>query len=158
MVVKSNVGVVNPDQVIHLSGMEFLKRVQDGTLPRPPISAYLDFNIEELTPGKVVFKGTPRLDFYNAIACIHGGYITTLLDTAMACAIQTRLPAGKGYTTLELKVNFVRAVYEKTGPVYAVGNLIHIGRTTATAEGKLYDANDKLYAFATTTCSLFPLA
>lgn len=154
---KDNVGIVDPSSVAHLSGMDFLTQIKNGVLPRPPISAHLSFEVSELEPGKAVFKAQPKLEYYNAIACVHGGYIATLLDTAMACAIQTRLPAGKAYTTLEFKVNFIRAVYEKTGDIFAVGTLIHIGRTTATAEGKLVDANGKLYAFGTTTCSLFPI-
>jgi len=156
-VVSENIGIVPKKELLALSGMEFLQKLMAGELPRPPFSATMNMEITELSPGAVTFKATPDLKFYNAIGCIHGGYISTLLDSAMACAIQTKLPSSTAYTTLELKVNFIRPVLLQTGDIYAKGKLIHCGRTVATAEGKLYDSQGKLYAFGTTTCAVMPV-
>lgn len=150
-------GIVSRQEALKFSGMEFLEKLQSGELPRPPFSETMDMVLTELSPGVAVFTATPDLKFYNAIGCIHGGYISTMLDSAMACAIQTKLAAGIAFTTLELKVNFVRPVLVSTGPVHAEGKLIHCGKTIATAEGRLYDAQGKLYAFGTTTCALMPV-
>ena len=156
--VSENIGIVPKKELLALSGMEFLQKLMAGELPRPPFSATMNMEITELSPGVVTFKATPDLKFYNAIGCIHGGYISTLLDSAMACAIQTKLPSSTAYTTLELKVNFIRPVLLQTGDIYAEGKLIHCGRTVATAEGKLYDKQGKLYAFGTTTCAVMPVS
>lgn len=149
-------GVVSKEEALKFSGMEFLKKLQIGELPRPPFSETMDMVLTEIAPGLAVFEAKPDLKFYNAIGCIHGGYISTMLDSAMACAIQTKLSAGIAFTTLELKVNFIRPVLVTTGPIRAEGKLIHCGKTIATSEGKLYDAHGKLYAFGTTTCALMP--
>jgi len=108
--VTEDVGIVPKKELLALSGMEFLQKLMAGELPRPPFSATMNMEITELLLGAVTFKATPDLKFYNAIGCIHGGYISTLLDSAMACAIQTKLPSSTAYTTLELKVNFIRPV------------------------------------------------
>lgn len=150
-------GVVSKEEALKFSGMDFLEKLRNGEFPRPPFSETMDMILTELAPGVAVFTATPDLKFYNAIGCIHGGYISTMLDSAMACAIQTKLAPGTAFTTLELKVNFIRPVLVTTGPVHAKGKLIHCGKTIATSEGKLYDAHGKLYAFGTTTCALMPL-
>lgn len=150
-------GVVPKEELLKYSGMEFLQKLKAGELPRPPFSETMNMVITELENSYVVFIAQPDLRFYNAIGCIHGGYISTLLDSAMACAIQTKLPKNTAFTTLELKVNFVRPVLLKTGKLRAEGRLIHCGRTIATAEGKLYDEQGKLYAFGTTTCAIMPI-
>lgn len=152
------VGVVPREEILALTGMDFLQKLIAGELPKPPFSDTMNMEITELSEGRTVFKARPDIKFYNAIGCVHGGYISTILDSAMACAIQTKLPSRTAYTTLELKVNFIRPVLCQTGDIYAEGKLIHCGRTTATAEGKLYDNQGKLYAFATTTCAVMPMA
>jgi uncharacterized protein (TIGR00369 family) len=86
---------------------------------------------------------------------VHGGFHATLLDSCVACAIHTTLEAGQGYTTIELKVNYIRALTDRVGPVRAEGRVIHAGKQIGTAEGKLVDADGKLYAHATTTCLIF---
>lgn len=149
---KRNIGIVSPEEALNYSGMEFLTKMRLGELPSPPFIHTMNIQFTKLEEGETIFSYTPTFDFYNALGCLHGGFISTLLDTAMACAIQSRLSKGQHYTTLEFKTNFLRPVYEKTGIVHADGRLIHFGRTTATAEGKLYDDQGKLYAFATTTC------
>ena len=104
-----------------------------------------------------MFEGIPGPEHYNPIGTVHGGYTCTLLDSAMSCAVQSMCAAGMAYTTLELKVNLVRPITTETGPVRAEGSVIHVGRRTGTAEGKLLDASGKLLAHGTTTCLIFPL-
>ena len=138
-------------------GLEFLQQILAGKRPQPPIAELIGFHLIEVSPGHVVFSGTPEARHYNPIGTVHGGYACTLLDSCMACAVQASLPAGQGYTTLELKVNLVRPITAETGPVQAVGNTVHVGRRTGTAEGKLLDARGKLLAHGTTTCMIFDL-
>lgn len=135
-----------------MSGFEFLQKIVSGELPRPPIAALMDFQIVELQEGRAVFAVNPAEYHYNPIGVVHGGLAATLLDSAMGCAIHSMLPAGAGYTTLELKVNFIRAMTSETGRVRGEGKLIHLGGRTATAEGRVIDESGKLYAHATTTC------
>jgi uncharacterized protein (TIGR00369 family) len=138
-----------------LTGMEFLRKVVSGELPRPPISALMDFGLAELEEGRAVFTAVPAEYHYNPIGVVHGGLAATLLDSAMGCAVHSTLPAGAGYTTLEIKVNYVRALTAETGEVRCEARVIHVGGRTATAEGKVFDAAGKLYAHATTTCIIF---
>src|SRR3712207_3889751 len=138
-----------------VSGLEFLRRVASGELPRPPISAVLDFGLKELGEGWAVFTVEPAEYHYNPIGVVHGGLAATLLDSAMGCAVHSTLPAGAGYTTLEFKVNFLRPLTAETGEVRCEGRVIHVGGRTATAEGKVVDSEGKLYAHATTTYIIF---
>jgi uncharacterized protein (TIGR00369 family) len=135
-----------------LSGLEFLQKIAAGELPPPPIAALLNFELEELSEGRAVFAVEPKEYHYNPIGVVHGGLAATLLDSAMGCAVQSKLPAGSGYTTLEIKVNFVRAMTSETGRVRCEAKLIHLGGRTATAEGRIEDEAGKLYAHGTTTC------
>jgi uncharacterized protein (TIGR00369 family) len=136
----------------HLSGIEYLRAAIRGEYPPPPIARLLDFRLAEVGEGHAMFECTPGEQHYNPIGVVHGGLAATLLDSAMGCAVQSVLPPGIGYTTLEFKINFVRALTHKTGPMRARGSVIHGGRSTATAEGRLEDAAGKLLAHATTTC------
>jgi uncharacterized protein (TIGR00369 family) len=135
-----------------MSGFEFLQKIISGELPRPPLASLMDFQIVELEEGGAVFAVDPAEYHYNPIGVVHGGLAATLLDSAMGCAVHSMLPTGSGYTTLELKVNFIRAITAETGRVRAEGKLIHLGGRTATAEGRVIDESGKLYAHATTTC------
>ena len=135
-----------------LSGIEFLRAIRDGKLPHPPICALLNYRLVEVDPGHAVFEGTPGEQHYYPIGVVHGGIAMTLLDSAMGCAVQTRMPAGGGYTTLEAKTNLVRAVSASTGKLRAIGKVLHVGKRMATAESRLEDLEGKLYAHATTTC------
>lgn len=135
-----------------LSGLERMQRVLGGTLPPPPMARLMDIRMVEATEGRVVFAATPAEFHFNPIGVVHGGFAATILDSAMGCAVHTKLPARVGYTTLELKVNFVRAITLATGQVKAIGTVIHAGRTTAVAEGRLESADGTLLAHATTTC------
>lgn len=150
-------GVTPLDQVKHLSGLEFMRGILEGRFPPAPITAALKFELTEVGEGRAVFEGVPEFAFYNPISSVHGGYAATLLDSCMGCAVHTLLPAGQAYTTLEFKINFVRAMTDRTGRVRAEGRVIHPGKRAATAEGNLYDAKGKLLAHATTTCMIFPI-
>ncbi len=139
------------------SGLELFRRMMRGELPPAPIAHVLDFALVEAEKGRVVFQGHPAKNFYNPIGTIHGGWQATLLDSCMACAVQTQLEAGQAYTSLEIKVNFVRAMTDKAGPVRAEGTVIQVGRQIGIAEGKIYDAAGRLYAHGTTTCLIFDM-
>lgn len=152
-----NVGITPINTLRELSGLEFLRKLISGELPHAPISATLGFTLAEAEKGLVVFTGTPSFDHYNPLGGVHGGYTATLLDSCMACAVHTTLEAGYAYTTLEIKINYVRAISDKTGPLRAEGKVINAGRQIATAEGRLVDASGKLYAHGTTTCMIFKL-
>ena len=151
----SKIGVAPVEQVAHLSGMEMLQAMLRGELPRPPISRTLDFTLLHVEPGMAIFQGRPGLAHYNPLGTVHGGWFATLLDSAMGCAVQTTVPAGRAYTTMELKVNLVRALFAEVGAVRAEGHVIHAGRQSATAEARLVGPDGKLYAHGTTTCLIF---
>lgn len=148
-------GVIDPKTVTHMSGMEMLQAIIAGKLPAPPIARTLNYGLVEIEPGRAVFAGTPSTDHYNPLSTVHGGYIATLLDSAMGCAVHTKLAAGQTYTTLEFKVNFVRPVFDTTGEVRAEGTIIHFGKRSATSEARLIDSAGRLYAHATCTCLIF---
>jgi len=135
-----------------MAGIEFLRAIRDRRLPAPPMARLLGFDLVEVEPGHAVFEVTPGEQHYNPIGVVHGGLAMTLLDSAMGCAVQSKMPAGSGYTTLEAKTNLVRPITGDTGKMRAVGKLVHLGKRVATAEGKLEDAAGRLYAHATTTC------
>ena len=139
------------------SGLELFRKMLHGELPPPPIAQTLDFSIVEVDKGRVVFQGHPTRAHFNPIGSVHGGYHATLLDSCMACAVQSVLEAGQGFTTIELKVNYLRALTDQVGPVRAEGKVIQVGRQIGAAEGRLYDAGGRLYAHATTTCLVFTL-
>ena len=136
------------------SGLEFLQAIVDGELPAPPIARLLGMRLVAVEWGVATFALTPCESLYNPIGMVHGGVTATLLDSAMGCAVHSELPAGVGYTTLELKANYLRPMTTTTGAVYCEGKVIHIGGRVATAEARLTDAAGKLYAHATTTCIL----
>ena len=140
------------EQVAGRSGMEIFEAIFAGELPPPPMGETLDFIPIRMEHGVAVFQGRPQRRHYNPLGTVHGGWFATLLDSAGGCAIHTMLPAGKGYTTLELKVNMVRALSSDVPLVRAEGKVIHVGRQVATAEGRIVGPDGKLYAHATTTC------
>ncbi|MES2321547.1 MAG: PaaI family thioesterase [Pseudomonadota bacterium] len=150
-------GVAGRDALRSRSGMEFLNGIGSGALPPAPIAELLGITPISVEPGLTIFQATPSLAHYNPSGVVHGGFAATLLDTAVGCAIHSLLPAGKGYTTLELKVNYIRAMTDKTGPVRAEAKVVNLGGQVGIAEGRITDANGKLYAFATTTCLVFDI-
>ena len=149
-------GVVTPEMLTSYDGLAFLQAMIAGKLPSPPMAELLGFGLIEVDKGRAVFEGLPEYRHYNPIGTVHGGFAATLLDSCLGCAIFSTLNKGDTWTTLELKLNFVRALSKDTGPVRAEGRVIHRGRTVATSEGDIKDRAGKLYAHATTTCMIFP--
>jgi uncharacterized protein (TIGR00369 family) len=134
-----------------MSGLDFLRKIASGDLPSPPIAELLGLRLLSVEPSFAVFEFDPAEFMYNPLGTVHGGIVTTLLDSAMGCAVHSTLPAGVAYTTLELKVNFVRPVFERSGPMRAEGKVVHRGESIATAEGRLLNRDGELFAHATST-------
>jgi uncharacterized protein (TIGR00369 family) len=150
-------GGATPRPVAPLDGLSVMRAMMRGELPHPPIAQTLDFMLIEVNHGHAVFQATPGFAHYNPLGSVHGGWFATLLDSALGCSVHTALPAGKAYTTLELKVNLIRALTTKVPRVRAEGRVIHVGGQTATAEARLVGPNGKLYAHGSTTCLVFDI-
>ena len=148
-------GVASATDVTGMTGLQFFQAMFDGRVPAVPIGVTLDFVPIEVEPGRAVFQGRPALAHYNPIGSVHGGWIAALLDSCVGCAVHAALPAGKAYTTAELKINYIRPVTAKVGLVRAEGKVIHLGSRMATADGRLTGPDGKLYAHASTTCFVF---
>lgn len=138
------------------TGLDLLRAILDGSLPRAPISATLDFDLAAAEPGAARFVGRPGAAHENPMGTVHGGYAATLLDSAMGSAVMTTLAAGERYATVDLIVHLVRPITAGSGPLTAEATIVHRGRSIATAEGRLTDANGALVAHATTTCVIQP--
>lgn len=151
-------GVARPEQLAGKSGLEVMQAMLAGELPYPHIADTLDFALVQVAKGTAVFQGTPQLKHYNPLGTVHGGWYATLLDSALGCAVHTMLAAGQGYTTAELGINIVRAASARTGPLRAIGTVVHCGRQLATAEARIVGPDGKLYAHGTTTCLVFSAA
>lgn len=157
-VVRKRLGDTAPlprDKVAGMSGMQVFESIFSGELPSPPIGETMDFIPIHMEHGVAIFQGKPLRRHYNPLGTVHGGWYCTLLDSAMGCAVHTTLSAGKGYTTLELKVNMLRALTDAVELVRAEGKVIHVGRQVATAEARLVGSDGKVYGHATTTCLIF---
>ena len=150
-------GVVPLEQARAMDSMTMFTEMLAGRLPAPPICRTLGMALAEIEPDRVVFAYRPVFEHYNPLGSVHGGIAATLLDSVMGCCVHTTLKAGTGCTTVEIKVNYVRAMTDKTGPVRAEGRIINVGSRIATSEGKLMDATGRLLAHGTTTCLIFPL-
>lgn len=150
-------GLAAPAQIAGRSGLEVFQALLAGEIPPPPMAATLDFTLLRIEPGFAVFQGQPGFNHYNPMGTVHGGWFATLLDSALGCAVHSMLSAGKAYTTLELKLNIVRALTNAVPLVRAEARLVHGGRQVATAEARLIGPDGKLYAHATTTCLIFDL-
>ena len=150
-------GVAPLNQLAGKNGRQVLEAMMSGELPHPHMNETLGFDLMEVGDGHAIFQGVPHLRYYNPMGTVHGGWYSTLLDSALGCAVQSKLPAGRAYTTAELSINIVRAASHKTGPLRAVANVIHSGKQIATAEAKILDAEGRLYAHGTTTCFVFDM-
>ena len=150
-------GVATRDQIAHLNGLQQMQAMLRGELPYAAIAKTLDFLIVEVGEGIAIFQGTPRAEHLNPMGTVHGGWFATLLDSALGCAVHTRMEPGRGYTTVELGINLVKAITPKVQRVRAEGRVIHCGRQLATAEARLVGPDGTLYAHATTTCLVFDL-
>jgi len=154
----AGLGIVEPaaDKLGRLAplydGIDFLRAIKDGELPPPPIADLLGLEIIDVAKGEVTFAMTPAEKHYNPIGSVHGGVVATLLDTVMGCALHTLLPRGSWYTTLDINVRYHRGITLGTGPVTAIGGVLHNGRRTATAEGRIIEpTSGRLLATATST-------
>ena len=136
-----------------MSGLDYMRALIAGDVAPPPISQLMDFTLVSVDEGEALFRGLPGEQHLNPIGSVHGGFAATLLDSALGCAVHTTLPAGVGYSTLELSVNLVRGITPATGPVLSSGRVLHAGRRTATAEARLTaEQGGALLAHAKTTC------
>jgi uncharacterized protein (TIGR00369 family) len=148
-------GLARPEQTAGKTGLETIRAMLNGEIPFAAIAKTLDFMLLSASPGVAVFQGTPLAQHLNPLGTIHGGWIATLLDSALGCSVHTMLPPGRGYTTAELGVNYVKGLTPKVQRVRAEGKVIHCGRQLATAEARLFGPDGTLYAHATTTCLVF---
>lgn len=151
------VGVVPLETMAEEGGLSVLMGILEGRLPGAPIGRTLDFWLSAVEPDRVVFSGVPQAEHLNPLGTVHGGWASTLLDSALACAVMTTLAPGEGYTTVEFKVNLVRPLLPGMGEVSCEGKVVHRGRTIATSEAFLRDRNGKLLAHGTETCAIFPI-
>jgi uncharacterized protein (TIGR00369 family) len=144
--------LLTAEQVSELSGLEFMQGILEGRLPGPPIGNALDYQLEAVEEGRVVFRGAPGFTHTNPLGTVHGGWYGTLLDSAMACAVMTKVPKGSVYTTLEYKINILRSI-PLGMEILCEGLTDHVGRSTGVAHGTITGAeNGKLYATGSTTC------
>jgi len=148
-------GVAKPQHLAGKTGLEMMQAMLRGELPFPPIAPTLDFTLVAVGDGTATFQGTPLTRHLNPLGTVHGGWFATLLDSALGCAVHTKMPPGRAYTTAELGVNLVKALTPKVQRVRAIGQVIHAGRQLATAEARLVGPDGTLYAHATTTCLVF---
>jgi uncharacterized protein (TIGR00369 family) len=148
-------GVALLDQLAGMNGREVLEGMMSGDLPHPHMNDSLGLDLMEVGDGQGVFQGVPDTRYYNPMGTVHGGWYCTLLDSALGCAVQSKLPAGRAYTTAELSINIVRPATQKTGPLRAIATVMHVGKQMATAEARVLDEAGRMYAHATTTCFVF---
>jgi uncharacterized protein (TIGR00369 family) len=148
-------GLAARSQIEGLTGLQQMQAMLAGDIPPPPIGLTLDFTLVSVSDGEAIFQGRPLFRHYNPLGTVHGGWFATLLDSALGCAVHTTMPVGRAYTTLEFKVNLVRALTEKVPAVRAIGRVLHRGRQVSTAEANLVGHDGTLYAHASTTCIVF---
>jgi uncharacterized protein (TIGR00369 family) len=145
-------------EALKLSGLEFMQRILDGTNPGPPIGATVGYALHSVEEGQVIFRGAPEFNVTNPMGTVHGGWYGTLLDSAMACAIMTKIPRGSVYTTLEYKINILRGI-PLGREIDCIGTADHVGRSTGVAHGEIRGVEDgKLYATGSTTCIVMKIA
>lgn len=138
-----------------LTGLEYMRLVASGEVEAGPFTRLLGMRLTEVNEGRVVFTAEVKAEHENTIGIAHGGFAATLLDSAMGCAVNSVMPAGRVFTTLEVKINYVRPIRRDTGTLTCIATLIHAGGRTATAEGRIMDADGLLYAHGTITCFLY---
>ena len=144
-------------QARQMSGSEFFDAMRRGEIPEPPFGRLLGIDLFDVGEGKFTMTLQPQECHYNPMGCVHGGILATLLDSVMSASVHTALPAGRGYMTLEIKVNFLKPVFAQTGEIMAEGTVVSCGRQVATAEGKIVDVKGAIYATGTATCLVFEI-
>ncbi len=142
-------------QALTMSGIDYLRAILAGEIPGAPIASHINMDFVSVDPGVVVMGATPDESHYNPIGTVHGGFFATLLDSVCGCAVQTTLPAGTAYTSLDLNVSFLRAISTETGRVVATGRVTKPGSKAAFVEADIKDAGGRLLATATSTCLVF---
>jgi uncharacterized protein (TIGR00369 family) len=147
-------GVPTLAQIAGMNGMEMMQAMLRGDIPYPTICPTLDFRLIEISEGVATFQGAPSNKILNPMGTIHGGWYATLLDSALGCAVHSRMPVGRAYATADLNVHLVRGI-GKAVRVRATGEVVHFGRQMATAQARLYGPDGTLFAHATTTCLVF---
>ncbi|WP_299146535.1 PaaI family thioesterase [uncultured Tateyamaria sp.] len=149
--------LLSQQELLAMSGLEFMQGILDGTLPGPPIGDTMGYTLHSVADGSVTFRGTPEFKTTNPMGTVHGGWYGTLLDSAMACAVMTKVPKGAVYTTLEYKINIMRGIPLGT-QIDCIGTVDHSGRSTGVASGEIRGVEDgKLYATGSTTCIIMTL-
>lgn len=157
-VAQSPADLLKQDEVLGMSGLEFMTGILEGRLPGPPIGQTLGYELHAVEDGRVVFRGAPSFAMTNPLGTVHGGWYGTLLDSAMACAVMTKVPRGSVYTTLEYKISIIRPI-PLGMMIDCIGVIDHVGRSTGVAKGEIRGVEDgKLYATGTTTCIVMKLA
>jgi uncharacterized protein (TIGR00369 family) len=142
----------DPATMMSMTGLDYLQAVLRGDMPAAPIAATLNFWPSEFEHGRAVFVGEPQRFLYNPLGGVHGGWAATLLDSALGCAVHSTLPAGKGYTTVDLSVSMVRGISDRVKRVRCEATIVHAGGSVATAQGRVTDEAGTLYAHGTATC------
>lgn len=142
-------------KALTMSGLDYLRAIKDGQIPGAPIASHINLEIDSVETGEVVMAATPDESHYNPIGSVHGGFFATLLDSVCGCAVQTTLPAGTAYTSLDLNVSFLRAITAETGRVIATGRVTKPGSRAAFVEADIKDSAGRLLATATSTCLVF---
>jgi uncharacterized protein (TIGR00369 family) len=153
---KSPADLADRQTVLSMSGLAFMQAVLAGDLAGPPIAQGMNFTLGSVAVGRAIFHGTPEFAHSNPVGGVHGGWYGTILDSCMACAVMTTVPKGAVYTTLEYKINIVRAIPVGT-PVIATGVVDHAGRSTGVATGRIEGVDGKLYATGSTTCLIMQI-
>jgi len=149
-------GVVTREVLVSEDGLTFLRGMLDGRHPIAPYADTMDIHLQEIEEGRVTFAGSPSKRYLNPIGVVQGGWASAILDVAMAHCVHTTLKRGESYTTLEMKINFVRPILPSIGKVRCEGRLIHRGARTATSDGRLFDERGKILAHGSETCMIFP--
>jgi uncharacterized protein (TIGR00369 family) len=142
---------------LSMAGIDYLQAMVDGELPPPPIAGLMQFDIGSVEPGRVEFTCVPDESAYNPIGAIHGGLLCTLLDSVTGCAVHSTLPQGKGYTSVEIKVNYLKAVRLSSGVLTATGTVVKTGSRVGFAEGVVTDSSGAVVATATSTQLIYDL-
>ena len=157
-VAKGPEDLISQSDVLEMSGLEFMQKILDGTNPGPPIGQTMGYTLHAIEEGRAVFRGAPEFNVCNPLGTVHGGWYGTLLDSAMACAVQTKIPRGSVYTTLEYKINILRSI-PLGMQIDCIGTVDHVGRSTGISHGEIRGVEDgKLYATGSTTCIIMQIA
>lgn len=149
--------LIGAKQIPEMSGLDYIRSMLAGANPAPPIAQLMQFTITEAEHGRVVFECEPNESHYNPIGTVHGGLACTLLDSAVGCAVQTTLPQGQGYTSVEIKISYLRPILASSGTLRCVGTVTKTGARVAFAEGVITDAAGKIVATASSTLLVFSI-